>query len=96
VLLKVILKCTFDLEHNGDELFKDYNRYNIIRRLEKATGCGHSSYIAYIDLILLECLPIPVVEPSKAWVCSRSPAGIAGSNPAEGMVVCCECSVFLR
>ena len=24
----------------------------------------------------------------KAWVCSRSPAGIAGSNPAKGMDVC--------
>ena len=28
---------------------------------------------------------IPVAERSKAWVCSRSPPGIAGSNPAEGM-----------
>jgi hypothetical protein len=32
--------------------------------------------------------PIPVAELSKAWVCSRSPAGIAGSNPSEGMAVC--------
>ena len=31
---------------------------------------------------------IPVAERSKAWVCSRSPVGIAGSNPAEGMDVC--------
>jgi hypothetical protein len=35
---------------------------------------------------------------SKAWVCSRSPAGIAGLNPAEGMDVCllwvlCVCQV---
>ena len=34
-------------------------------------------------------LPIPVAERSKAWVCSRSLAGIAGSNPAE-------CCVFVR
>ena len=34
--------------------------------------------------------PIPVAERSKAWVCSRSPAGIAGSNFARGMDVCCE------
>ena len=34
--------------------------------------------------------PIPVAERSKAWVCSRSPAGIAGLNPAGGMDVCCE------
>ena len=32
--------------------------------------------------------PIPVAERSKAWVCSRSPAEIAGSNPAGGMDVC--------
>ena len=31
--------------------------------------------------------PIPVAERSKAWVCSRSPAGIAGSNPAGGLDV---------
>ena len=32
--------------------------------------------------------PIPVAERCKAWVCSRSPARVAGSNPAEGMDVC--------
>ena len=32
--------------------------------------------------ILLE--PIPVAAWSKAWVCSHSLAGIAGSNPAWG------------
>jgi hypothetical protein len=31
--------------------------------------------------------PIPVVARSKAWVCGRWLAGIAGSNPAEGMEV---------
>ena len=36
--------------------------------------------------------PFSVAERSKAWVCSRSPAGIAGSNPAGGMDVCCESS----
>ena len=30
----------------------------------------------------------------KAWVCGRSLAGIAGSNPAEGMDVCHECCVL--
>jgi len=38
-------------------------------------------------------ISIPVVVRSKAWVCCRSIAGIAGSNPAEGMFVysddCC-------
>jgi hypothetical protein len=35
-------------------------------------------------------MPIPAAERSKAWVCSCSPAGIAGSNPTEAwmFVVC--------
>ena len=32
--------------------------------------------------------PVPVAARSKAWVCSRSLAGIAGSNPTGGMDVC--------
>jgi hypothetical protein len=40
-------------------------------------------------------LPNPVEAQSKAWVCGCSLVGIAGSNPAEGMVsVCCECCVL--
>jgi hypothetical protein len=35
--------------------------------------------------------PIPVAAPSKAWVCSRSLAGTAGSNPAGRMNVCLLC-----
>ena len=35
-----------------------------------------------------ESSPIPVAERSKASVCGRSLAGVAGSNPAESMVVC--------
>jgi hypothetical protein len=44
-------------------------------------------------------MPIPVAASSKAWVCSRSLAGILGSNPAGGMdvslvsVVCCQAEV---
>ena len=34
---------------------------------------------------------IPVAAPAKAWVCGRSLAGIAGSNPAGGMDVFHEC-----
>ena len=33
-------------------------------------------------------MPIRVAEWSKAWVCSRSPAKITGSNTAGGMDVC--------
>ena len=45
--------------------------------------------------------PIPVAARSKAWVCGRSPAGTAGSNPARGgggclslvSVLCCQAEV---
>jgi len=37
---------------------------------------------------------IPLTARSQACVCGRSPAGIAGSNPAGGMVVSCECCVL--
>ena len=33
-------------------------------------------------------LNIPVAARSNAWVCGRSFAGIAGSNPAGGLDVC--------
>jgi hypothetical protein len=36
----------------------------------------------------LYLVTIPVAALTKAWVCGRSLAGIAGSNPAEGMSVC--------
>ena len=29
---------------------------------------------------------VPVAARSKAWVCARSLAGIAGSNPAAGWI----------
>jgi len=32
---------------------------------------------------------------SKGRVCGRSLAGIAGSNPVEGINVCCKCRVSL-
>jgi hypothetical protein len=32
---------------------------------------------------------IPMAALSKAYVCGRLLAGVAGSNPAEGMDVCC-------
>jgi hypothetical protein len=45
--------------------------------------------------------PVPVAARSKAWFCGGSLAGIAGSNPAEGMmslslvsVVCCAGCLF--
>ena len=59
----------------------------------KTNICGLSLINSFIFFRVFS-LPIPVAERSKAWVCSRSPAGIAGSNPAGGMDVCCECCVL--
>ena len=43
---------------------------------------------------------IPVVARSKAWVCGRSLAGIAGSNSAEGLylvnAVCCQAEISAK
>jgi hypothetical protein len=39
-------------------------------------------------------LLVTVAVQSKAYVCSRSPAEIVGSNPTGGMDVCCECCVL--
>ena len=41
-------------------------------------------YKIYLDMEK----PIPVAARSKAWVCGRWLAGIAGSNRAGGMDVC--------
>ena len=39
--------------------------------------------------------PIPATTRSKAWICGRSFAGIAGSNPDGDVDVChCECCVL--
>ena len=38
---------------------------------------------------------IPVTTRSKAWVCGRSLAGTAGSNPAGGMWILCCTSRYL-
>ena len=46
------------------------------------------SRLQFLMFSNIKLQPIPVAERSKAWVCSRSLAGIAGSNPAGGMDVC--------
>ena len=42
----------------------------------------------YFHLPKLTVTPVPLAARSKAWVCGRSLAEIAGSNPAGGMGVC--------
>jgi hypothetical protein len=44
--------------------------------------------------LVLQAPPIPVTVRSKAWVCDHSLAETVGSNPADGMDVCCECCVL--
>ena len=51
-------------------------------------ACEYNVKNEYIKTLIIYNNPIPVAEWSKAWICSRSPAGIAGSNPAGGMDVC--------
>jgi len=41
----------------------------------------------YFDSVLTK-QPIPVAARFKVWVCGRSTAEIAGSNPTGGMDVC--------
>ena len=57
---------------------------HLVHRLSKH-GQFHFAATASHDVLT------PVAERSKAWVCSRSHAGIAGSNPTEGMDVCVVC-----
>jgi hypothetical protein len=56
----------------------------------------HSSYTntgRYV-ICYLGILPVPMTARSKAYACGRSPAEIVGSNPTDGMDVCCECCVL--
>jgi len=47
--------------------------------------------------MFIQCTLIPQAAPSKAWVYSRSPAGVAGSNPTGVWTsVFCECWVLCR
>jgi hypothetical protein len=59
--------------------------------------CGFMAKEAAMGQVILRVLPFfPVsfyqpiwaAAPYKAWVCGRSLAGIAGSNPAGGIDVC--------
>jgi hypothetical protein len=51
----------------------------------------------YIYIMYRTNWPIPVAARSKAWICGRSLAGLAGSNPAKNMDVCLLCVLcFVR
>jgi hypothetical protein len=44
-------------------------------------------FVKWVEVHGLDISGSEYEEVSKAWVCGRSPAGIAGSNPAGGMDV---------
>jgi len=53
---------------------------------------AHSSTAGFVTFRSgMKMAPIPVAARSKACVCGRSLAGIAGSNLAGGMDVCLLC-----
>ena len=52
---------------------------------------AHSSTAGSVTLRSGMKAPIPVAAQSKACICGRSLAGIAGSNPAGGVDVCLLC-----
>jgi hypothetical protein len=56
----------------------------------------YNMYILYIKFVTILFSPMPVAARSVASVCGHSLAGIAGSNPAGGhllCVVCCQVGV---
>jgi hypothetical protein len=58
----------------------------------ESLGSCATELVRYMIIFTAMCLllPIPVVARSKAWVCDRLVAGIAGSNPAGAwMFVSC-------
>jgi hypothetical protein len=44
--------------------------------------------VGFILHVFIVYMPIPVAARSKAWVCGRWLAGIAGSNLAGSMDIC--------
>ena len=58
-----------------------------ILTIHPASSQAHST-VNCLDMCLIS--PIPVAAPSKAWVCGRSLAGVAGSIPSGDIYSCCE------
>jgi hypothetical protein len=50
--------------------------------------CRPHWLVKLIFMYVMFHMPIPVATRSKAWVCGRLLAGIAGSNPSGGMDIC--------
>ena len=57
---------------------------NLVIKIESCrTNC-----VLFFNIQIIQPSSIPVAARSKAWVCGRSLAGIAGSNTAGGMDGC--------
>ena len=73
-------------------------RHESIRGREQRCSSTHSQTWTVTPLPFCDTkriqMSMPVAARSKAWVCGRSLAEIAGSNAAGGMDVCCECCVL--
>jgi hypothetical protein len=52
------------------------------------------AYVFYDTELLKSTETIPVAAQSKAWLCGRSPAAIASSNPAGDMEDCLICVLY--
>ena len=64
--------------------------HNNTQRIEPKTDRiqnRHHTVPTFVQYIMVRCT-IVVAARSRAWVCGRSPAGFAGSNPAGDMDVC--------
>jgi hypothetical protein len=77
-------------------MFREYTRCNLHRWgfcIFHCRSFEHSEedYLCVrtkFNEMLVKLLPVAVAALFNAWVCGRSLAGIAGSNPSGGMDVC--------
>ena len=89
LFLIVITNGRLQLRSNSRNLWAISAYFQHINEHSYPLACAVAIYgITYIPL------PISVVARSKAWICGSLLAGIAGSNPARDVIVCCECWVL--
>lgn len=62
------------------------NTQRIEPKTDRVQNRHHTSQ-TFVQYIIVRCT-IVVDARSRAWVCGRSPAGFAGSNPAGDMDIC--------
>ena len=85
------IKTTSDIKL----VFNSSTIHNWILTLHRYFSCAVERNSLLFMSLYNNFWPIPVAAHSKAWVCVRSLAGIAGSNPAGKWisVVCCQVEV---